>query len=142
ESCEEEVRAWKHIDLHSLRAQARAADRAQPGKALQGMLIGIKDVIDTHDMPTGYGSKLYERLQPATPAAAVSRLREAGAIIAGKTVITEFATVAPPVPRNPHNLAHTPGGSSSGPAAAVAAGMVPAALGTQTAGSVVRAAAD
>lgn len=141
EACEPDVRAWEHIDVESICAKAASADKSAAKGDLHGMLIGIKDVIDTHDMPTGYGSKFYEGFQPAAPAACVSRLLEAGAIIAGKTVTTEFASVAPAVTRNPHNFDHTPGGSSSGSAAAVAAGMVPVALGTQTAGSVVRPAA-
>ena len=102
------------------------------------MPVGVKDVIDTADMPTSYGSPIYEGHQPARDADCVAWLREQGAVILGKTVTTEFATYEPPPTVNPHDPERTPGGSSSGSAAAVAGGMVPLAYGTQTAGSVIR----
>ena len=105
------------------------------------MPIGIKDVIETADMPTGMGSPLYDGWRSGHDSASVHALREAGAVIVGKTVTTELATYAPGKTRNPHNPEHTPGGSSSGSAAAVAAGMVPLAIGSQTNGSVIRPAA-
>jgi Asp-tRNA(Asn)/Glu-tRNA(Gln) amidotransferase A subunit family amidase len=105
---------------------------------LHGLPIGVKDLIATADMPTAYGSPIYAGHQPANDATCVALAREAGAVVLGKTVTTEFATFQPNQTRNPHNLAHTPGGSSSGSAAAVADGMVPLALGTQTAGSLMR----
>ena len=105
---------------------------------LHGVPVGIKDIIDTADMPTENGSVLHAGRTPSYDATVVSTLRAAGAVIMGKTVTTEFAAYAPGKTRNPHNSAHTPGGSSSGSAAAVAAGMVPVALGSQTNGSVIR----
>lgn len=141
EALEPEVRAWQFLDPDGLRAEGAALDERAPAGCLFGAPIGVKDVFDTADMPTGYGSDFYAGYRPAADAASVCRLKEAGAVIAGKTVTTEFASVAPPKTRNPVNLDYTPGGSSSGSAAAVAARMVPAAVGTQTAGSVVRPAA-
>ncbi|MDD9909147.1 MAG: amidase [Ahrensia sp.] len=108
---------------------------------LRGILLGIKDVFETRDMPTGYGSPIYGDHQPVADAALVSMLKQAGATIAGKTVTTEFAWFEPGPTRNPHNTDHTPGGSSSGSAAGVAAGFFPAAIGTQTGGSIIRPAA-
>jgi Asp-tRNA(Asn)/Glu-tRNA(Gln) amidotransferase A subunit family amidase len=105
---------------------------------LHGIPVGLKDIIDTGDMPTENGSVLHAGRTPSRDAAVVERLRAAGAVIMGKTVTTEFATRTPGKTRNPHNPAHTPGGSSSGSAAAVAAGMVPLALGSQTGGSTIR----
>ena len=105
------------------------------------MPVGIKDIFDTADMPTENGSVLYAGRTPSRDAAAVAMLRAAGAVIMGKTVTTEFAYFSPGKTRNPHNPEHTPGGSSSGSAAAVAAGMVPLALGSQTNGSTIRPAA-
>jgi Asp-tRNA(Asn)/Glu-tRNA(Gln) amidotransferase A subunit family amidase len=135
------VQAWEHVDADGARALARAQDGGPVTAPLHGIPVGIKDVIDTADMPTAYGSKAYVGFRPAADASCVSILRAAGAVIFGKTVSTEFASVAPNRTTNPHNAEHTPGGSSSGSAAAVAAGMVKAALGTQTAGSVIRPAA-
>lgn len=136
---EPEVRAWAHVDAEGALAEARARDReGAPRGPLHGLPIGVKDVIDTHDMPTEYGSSIYERHRPRWDAACVALAREAGAIILGKTVTTEFATRHPGKSRNPVNLAHTPGGSSSGSAAAVADAMVPFAFGTQTTGSLIR----
>src|SRR5262249_32001806 len=103
--------------------------------------IGVKDIYDTADLPTQYGSAIYAGHRPKADAAMVALIRRAGGVIIGKTVTTQFASLEPAGTRNPHNLAHTPGGSSSGSAAAVAAGMVPIALGSQTGGSVIRPAA-
>ena len=106
--------------------------------SLHGIPIAIKDIIDTHDMPTEHGSPIYKGSIPPADAACVAMLRRAGAIVLGKTVTPEFAAVTPGRTANPHNLKHTPGGSSSGSAAAVADFMVPAAIGTQTVGSTIR----
>lgn len=114
---------------------------ADAGGPLAGIGFGIKDIFDTFDLPTAYGSPAYAGHRPAADAALVAMIRAAGATVVGKTVTTEFAYLQPAVTRNPHDPAHTPGGSSSGSAAAVAAGMVPAAIGTQTGGSVIRPAA-
>ena len=142
---EERVQAWAFFDAEHALGQARAADlRRREGKPLgplHGIPVGIKDIIDTDDMPTEDGTVLHAGRTPVADASAVARLRAAGAIIMGKTVTTELATYSPGKTRNPHNPAHTPGGSSSGSAAAVAAYMVPLALGTQTNGSVIRPAA-
>ena len=138
EEREPELRAWVHLDPDHALAQARARDDEAPKGPLHGLPVGVKDVIDTADMPTAYGSPIYAGRRPARDAACVAWLREQGAVILGKTVTTEFATYRPPVTVNPHDPERTPGGSSSGSAAAVADGMVPLAYGTQTAGSVVR----
>jgi len=142
---EERVRAWAFLDEQRALEQARNVDRVRrEGHAmgpLHGLPVGIKDIIDTADMPTEDGTVLHAGRQPREDATVVRRLREAGAVILGKTVTTELATYAPGKTRNPHNPEHTPGGSSSGSAAAVAALMVPVALGTQTNGSVLRPAA-
>jgi Asp-tRNA(Asn)/Glu-tRNA(Gln) amidotransferase A subunit family amidase len=133
---EGEVRAFVVLDLERAR---RAADDAKlRGKPLRGLPVGVKDIFDTADFPTEYGSPIYAGFQPRADAAAVALTRRAGGIVIGKTVTTEFATMVPPVTRNPHDPAHTPGGSSSGSCAAIAAGMVPIAFGSQTAGSVIR----
>ena len=132
------ISAWTHLDPEQALAQARDRDRAPAGGPLHGVPVGIKDIIDTVDMPTTYGSPIYAAHQTAWDAACVALLRQAGAVIMGKTVSTEFAMYEPGKTANPHNPAHTPGGSSSGSAAAVAAKMVPLALGSQTAGSIVR----
>jgi Asp-tRNA(Asn)/Glu-tRNA(Gln) amidotransferase A subunit family amidase len=137
-----EVQAWAHLDPDLALAQARAADAAlKAGKSalpLRGVPIGIKDIFDTADLPTENGCPIFAGRRPETDAACITRLRSAGAVILGKTVTTELALLTPAKTRNPRNLAHTPGGSSAGSAAAVAAAMVPAALGSQTAGSVIR----
>ena len=142
EKREGDVQAWTYIDPEHALAQARAADEHRlSGQAigpLHGVPVGIKDIIDTGDMPTEHGSPLYAGRTPSRDATVVAMLRAAGAVIMGKTVTTEFATRTPGKTRNPHNPAHTPGGSSSGSAAAVAAGMVPLALGSQTSGSTIR----
>jgi len=137
-----DVQAWAFIDPdHALR-QARAADDyRRAGRALgplHGVPIGIKDIFDTSDYPTEFGSRLWEGRTPRHDAAVVARLRAAGAVILGKTVTTEYAYFHPGKTRNPHDPARTPGGSSSGSAAAVAAGMIPGAIGSQTNGSVIR----
>ncbi len=131
------VQAWQHLDMEAALNMARHVDRFGSG-ALKGIPIGVKDIIDTVDMPTGYGSPLYETSRPPRDAACVALARHAGALILGKTVTTEFAYFQPGKTRNPHNPDRTPGGSSSGSAAAVASGMVPLAFGTQTAGSIIR----
>ncbi|MBI2752584.1 MAG: amidase [Betaproteobacteria bacterium] len=139
------VRAWAFLDEEHALSQARAADELRrSGEAvgpLCGLPVGVKDIIDTADMPTENGTVLHAGRTPRADAAVVARLRAAGAVILGKTVTTECAYFHPGKTRNPHNPEHTPGGSSSGSAAAVAAGMVPLALGSQTNGSVIRPAA-
>ena len=139
---DDQVQAWTYLDRDHALAQARARDEERrEGKALgplHGVPVGIKDIIDTHDMPTEDGTVLHAGRTPSQDATVVAMLRAAGAVILGKTVTTECAYYAPGKTRNPHNPAHTPGGSSSGSAAAVAAGMVPLALGSQTNGSVIR----
>lgn len=132
------VMAWQHLDAAQARAAADAMDASGAKGPLAGVPIGVKDVIDTADMPTGYGTSIYEGFQPPWDAPAVQMTRNAGGLILGKTVSTELAMASPNKTRNPHNPAHTPGGSSSGSCAAVAAGMVPLAYGTQTSGSVIR----
>ena len=136
-----EVQAWEHVDRESVLAQARGRDRTAPRGPLHGIPFGVKDVIDTHDLPTQYGSPIYCGHRPRTDAAAVALLREAGAVLLGKTVTVELAGFHWSRTRNPHDLAHTPGGSSSGSGAAVADFMTPLALGTQTGGSTLRPAA-
>src|SRR5438132_6169931 len=135
------VKAWIWLAPEQALAQARAADQAGRPGLLAGLPIGVKDIIDTADMPTGHGSPIYRGNRPFADAAAVALLRMAGGTIMGKTVTTEFANRFPGATVNPHNPAHTPGGSSSGSAAAVADFQVPVALGTQTGGSVLRPAA-
>jgi Asp-tRNA(Asn)/Glu-tRNA(Gln) amidotransferase A subunit family amidase len=135
---EAEVGAWQHFDRDLVMAAARRAESAAPRGPLHGVPLAVKDVIDTFDLPTGYGSPIYANHRPAADAACVALARAAGAIVLGKTISTEFAYFTPGKTANPHNLAHTPGGSSSGSAAAVGAGMAPLAFGTQTAGSILR----
>ena len=139
------VQAWQFLDPEHALAQARAADerrrRGEPVGALCGIPVGVKDIMDTADMPTENGTVLHKGRTPRDDATVVECLRAAGAVIMGKTVTTECAYFSPGKTRNPHNPEHTPGGSSSGSAAAVAARMVPLALGSQTAGSVIRPAA-
>ncbi len=142
EAREPEVQAWAFLDPEHALKQARAADewrkRGRPLGPLHGLPVGVKDIVDTADMPTENGTVLHAGRRPRQDATLVSLLRAAGAIILGKTVTTELAVYAPNKTRNPHNPEHTPGGSSSGSAAAVADGMVPLAIGTQTNGSVIR----
>ncbi|MFQ5994526.1 MAG: amidase [Acidiferrobacterales bacterium] len=139
---EDTISAWAFLDPDHALKQARDADiRQGEGKALgplHGIPVGVKDIFDTDDMPTEDGTVLHAGRQPAMDATVVSLLREAGAIIMGKTVTTELAVYAPGKTGNPHDPSRTPGGSSSGSAAAVAASMVPLAVGTQTNGSVIR----
>ena len=142
EELEPTLHAWKILDTERALQVARQLDaRIAQGDTL-GLLTGIplavKDILDTSDMPTGYGSVVYEGHKPITDAAVVHTVKEAGAIIVGKTVTTEFAYFTPGPTVNPWNTSCTPGGSSSGSAAAVASGMVPLAFGTQTAGSLIR----
>jgi Asp-tRNA(Asn)/Glu-tRNA(Gln) amidotransferase A subunit family amidase len=142
---EDTIQAWQFLDPEHALNQARARDQirreGQSVGPLHGVPVGIKDIIDTEDMPTEDGTVLHAGRTPADDATVVAKLRAAGAVIMGKTVTTECATYTPGKTRNPHNPEHTPGGSSSGSAAAVAAGMVPLALGSQTNGSVIRPAA-
>ena len=138
EERENAVQAWAYFDPELALDQARRRDNAKPDGPLHGVPIGVKDIIDTMDMPTEYNSPIYKNHRPSIDAACVARLRQAGAIIMGKTVTTEFASSYPGPTRNPINTAHTPGGSSQGSAAAVADFMVQGALGTQTGGSVIR----
>jgi Asp-tRNA(Asn)/Glu-tRNA(Gln) amidotransferase A subunit family amidase len=137
---EDDLLAWAYLDPELALAQARALDRLPAAERgpLHGVPVGIKDIVDTADQPTAHGSAIYAGRVPTRDAAVVERLRAAGAVVVGKTVTTEFALFHPAPTRNPHDLDRTPGGSSSGSAAAVAAGCVPLAIGTQTAGSVVR----
>ena len=139
---EAQVGAWIYLDAEYAVAQAKAADEwrlsGRPTGGLHGIPVGLKDIIDTGDMPTENGSVLHAGRTPSRDAAVVERLRATGAVIMGKTVTTEFATRTAGKTRNPHNPDHTPGGSSSGSAAAVAAGMVPLSLGSQTGGSTIR----
>jgi Asp-tRNA(Asn)/Glu-tRNA(Gln) amidotransferase A subunit family amidase len=129
------IGAWEVVDVRA------AMDSAPVAGPLTGLPVGVKDIIDTVAFPTCYGSPIYAGHQPQQDAACVATLKRAGALMLGKTVTTEFASAFPGKTRNPRNPAHTPGGSSSGSAAAVADGMVPVALGSQTAGSVIRPAA-
>ncbi|MEK6591686.1 MAG: amidase [Pseudomonadota bacterium] len=136
-----DVRAWVHLDPDLAISQARAVDRQGNHGALAGVPVGVKDVIETADMPTQCNSPIYRDFRSRADAACVAMVRRAGGIILGKTVTTEFASRMSGPTRNPHNLAHTPGGSSSGSGAAVADFMVPFAFGTQTGGSTIRPAA-
>ncbi|MGZ2257323.1 amidase [Roseobacter sp. A03A-229] len=139
---EDGLRAWAHLDPEAAMAQAAACDtHRQAGLAtgpLHGLPVGLKDIIDTGDMPTQRGTPIFAGRQPDEDARVVEMLREAGAVIMGKTVTTELAFMHPSETRNPANPNNSPGGSSSGSAAAVAAGHVPLAVGTQTNGSVIR----
>ncbi len=138
---EPEIRAWAALDPELALRRARELDRSSTRGVLHGVPIGVKDIIDTADFPTEMGSPIYRGHRPATDAACVALVRAAGAVILGKTVTCEFAGMTPGATTNPHDRSHTPGGSSSGSGAAVADWMVPAALGTQTGGSVLRPAA-
>ena len=135
EEREPELAAWAHLDRARVLAQARTHDGSGP---MHGVPAGIKDIVDTADAPTTYGSPIYRDHRPAADAACVHLIRAAGGIVLGKTVTTEFASRYPGPTRNPHDVRHTPGGSSSGSAAAVADCMAPLGIGTQTAGSVIR----
>src|SRR5437870_2506518 len=135
------VRAWSYLAAEAALAQARAVDKAARKTLLNGVPFGLKDIFDTADMPTTYGSPIYVGCRPAADASAAALPRAAGGILLGKTVTTEFANRHPGPTANPHDPAFSPGGSSSGSAAAVADFMVPLAIGTQTGGSVIRPAA-
>lgn len=132
------IRAWVAVDGERARQQALTLDAGPILGPLHGLPVGVKDIIDTADLPTEYGSPIYLGNRPAADAACVALARAAGAVVLGKTASAEFATYSPATTVNPHNVAHTPGGSSSGSAAAVADAMVPLAFGTQTAGSIIR----
>ena len=136
---ESEIGAFAALDLDAARRRVEQQQLAL--LPLHGLPVGIKDIFDTADLPTAYGSAIYAGHRPKADAAMVMLIRRAGGLVLGKTVTTEFASLEPAGTRNPRNPAHTPGGSSSGSAAAVAAGMLPLALGSQTGGSVIRPAA-
>jgi Asp-tRNA(Asn)/Glu-tRNA(Gln) amidotransferase A subunit family amidase len=135
------IHAWTHVDAEGAMRRARALDAQASAGLLHGLPIAVKDVFDTFDMPTSYGSPIYATHRPVADASSVALTRAVGGIVVGKTVTTEFATFHPGPTCNPHNPKHTPGGSSSGSAAAVADWMVPLAFASQTAGSIVRPAA-
>lgn len=142
EETDDQVKAWAYLNKEEALGQARALDdmrlRGRPMGPLHGVPVGLKDIIDTRDQPTERGSAIFAGRQPDQDAAIVERLREAGAVILGKTKTTELAFVHPTDTCNPHDTSRTPGGSSSGSAAAVASYQVPLAVGTQTNGSVIR----
>lgn len=142
EAREPELQAWQYFDADYALAQAAACDArkdsGEPLGGLHGLPVGIKDIIDTYDMPTESGTPHFKGRLPEQDARCVALLRDAGAVIMGKTVTTELAALAPSKSRNPVNSAHTPGGSSAGSGSAVGGNMVPLALGTQTGGSVIR----
>ena len=133
-----DVLAWSHLARDAALERARVLDRGPRQGLLHGIPMGVKDIIDSWDQPTGYGSPIYRKHQPLADAATIAMARAEGAILLGKTVTTEFANRHPGVTKNPHNPAHTPGGSSSGSAAAVADFQVVLGTGTQTGGSVIR----
>jgi Asp-tRNA(Asn)/Glu-tRNA(Gln) amidotransferase A subunit family amidase len=133
---EEEIGAFAAFDLDAGRKAVQAA--GIKSKPLRGLPVGVKDIFDTADLPTEYGSTIYKGHQPKYDSSLVAMIRRAGGTLIGKTVTTEFAHLDPGKTRNPHNLDHTPGGSSSGSAAGVAAGFFPIATGSQTGGSVIR----
>jgi len=135
---EDTVKAWNFISPEQALEAARKVDKGTTERALCGIPIGVKDLFDTVDMPTGYGSPIYKGFRPPSDASSVARARAEGGVIMGKTVTTEFALFEPGKTANPHNPAHTPGGSSSGSAAAVADFMVPLAFGSQSVGSTIR----
>lgn len=135
---EPDVQAWAFLDADHVARELDRVEQLDPSLPLYGVPIGMKDIIDTADMPTGLGAEVYRNRRPEADAAVVQTLRAAGAVILGKTVTTEMAYFSPGKTRNPHDLNRTPGGSSSGSAAAVAAGMVPVATATQAVGSTVR----
>ena len=138
EEREPELAAWAHLDREQVLATALVHDGSG---SMHGVPVGVKDIVDTVDAPTTYGSPIYRDHWPGMDAVCVNRIHGAGGIVLGKTVTTEFASRYPGSTRNPHDVRHTPGGSSSGSAAAVADCMVPLGIGTQTAGSVIRPAA-
>jgi len=135
---ESSVKAWVSLGKENALARAKALDKGPIQGLLHGLPIGVKDLFDTYDLPTAYGSPIYQNNYPSADAVSIALMRQAGGIILGKTVTTEFATFKGGVTTNPHNSKHSPGGSSSGSAAAVADFMVPLATGSQTAGSIIR----
>ncbi len=135
------IGAFAVLDIEAARKRARDAAEELIAAPLRGLPVGVKDLFDTADLPTSYGSPIYAGHRPASDAALVSMIRRAGGLLFGKTVTTPLAFLDPAATRNPHHHEHTPGGSSSGSAAAVAAGMLPIAVGSQTGGSVIRPAA-
>jgi Asp-tRNA(Asn)/Glu-tRNA(Gln) amidotransferase A subunit family amidase len=137
----DDIHAWAAVDAQFARRQARELDAGPVRGVLHGIPVGVKDIFDTADLPTEYGSPIYRGHRPAADAACVAAARAAGAVVLGKTVTTEFATMVPAKTVHPREPRRTPGGSSSGSAAAVAAGMVRFAYGTQTVGSIIRPAA-
>ena len=141
EAREPEIEAFVYVDRDTSMDEARIRDREPARGPLHGVPIAIKDVFDTFDMPAAYGSPIYRNHQPPQDSAIVAMIREKGGVILGKTVTPEFATQHPPKTHNPHDLSRSPGGSSAGSAAAVAAGMAPIGIGSQTTGSVIRPAA-
>ena len=132
-----DLHAWAHVDPEAALAQARARDSEPRRSVLHGVPVGIKDIFDTHDMPTTYGSSIYAGFRPTVDSVAVALMRRAGMVILGKCTTTEFASPVPIGVRNPHDLSRSPGMSSSGSAAAVADYMVPLAVGSQTGGSTI-----
>jgi Asp-tRNA(Asn)/Glu-tRNA(Gln) amidotransferase A subunit family amidase len=139
---EAQLHAWVHLSPDAVIDQARALDaQTTPKGVLHGVPVAVKDILDTADMPSRYGSPIYAQHQPLADASCVAQSRAAGALVMGKTHTTEFANIHPAPTANPHQAGHTPGGSSSGSAAAVADFQVPLAFATQTAGSTIRPAA-
>ena len=138
EDREADVGAWTYLDRSGAVATAMAFDRCKGGGLLRGIPVGVKDIVETADMPTGFGSPIYHSYRPVADASCVTQTRAAGGIVLGKTVSTEFAFRRAGKTSNPHNRCYSPGGSSSGSAAAVADRMVPLAIGSQTGGSVIR----
>ena len=135
---EPEIEAFVYVNRDISMDEARIRDREPARGPLHGVPIAIKDVFDTFDMPTAYGSPIYRNHQPPQDSAVAAMIREKGGVILGKTVTPEFATQHPPKTHNPHDLSRSPGGSSAGSAAAVAADMAPLGIGSQTTGSVIR----
>jgi Asp-tRNA(Asn)/Glu-tRNA(Gln) amidotransferase A subunit family amidase len=138
DSRDEAVRAWVHLDPEQALAEARQRDLERPRSPLHGVPVGVKDILDTHDMPTTHGSPIYPNNRPSQDASCVALLRDAGMVVMGKTVTTEFALRNPGPTRNPHDPTRTPGGSSSGSAAGVGDCQIPLGIGTQTSGSIIR----
>ena len=141
EEREPQVDAWIYLNKSLALENARLIDRAGRGGLIHGVPLGVKDIIDTFDMPTGHGSRIHSENRPDYDAPCVAMCRAEGGLVLGKTVTSEFAHLNPGKTKNPHNPAHSPAGSSSGSGAAVADYMVPVAFGTQTGGSIVRPAA-
>jgi Asp-tRNA(Asn)/Glu-tRNA(Gln) amidotransferase A subunit family amidase len=135
---EKDVHAWAYVNAEQAIAAACAIDRGGSKGPLAGVPFGAKDIIDSEDMPTEWGTPIHKGRQPERDAACIALSRKAGGLLLGKTVTTEFANLHPGPTRNPYDLTRTPGGSSSGSAAAVADFMVPLAIGTQTTGSTIR----